>query len=449
MTRPGDRHDGATGPDKPVPFHSWYSVGILTVAYTLSYIDRQALYLMVGPIRRDLNISDTEFSLMGGLAFAIFYTLVGIPIAWYADRAHRARLIAVSIAFWSVATALCGMARNFGQLFLARVGVGVGEAALSPAAFSMISDLFPRDRLGKAIGIYSSGVFVGVGLSFIVGGVLIDFLEARGGLTVPLLGHLESWQAAFVIIGAPGLVIAAVMLTVREPARPPLASGAAGALRFGHTIAWFRENARTYLLHFFGFAMLAMVFYSMISWAPEYFIRIHDWSRTRIGTILGLAAALFGGAGIICGGLISDRLTRRGYADAPVRTAAASAGILLPLSVAAPLIGNANVSIALFCPLLFFASVPFGPAAVALQTATPPRMRAQISSFYLFFANLIGIGFGATATALITDYVFENDLALHYSMAAVGALGCTLSMVLLLACLGPFRTTLDRLENSA
>src|SRR5688572_2480653 len=129
---------------------------------------------MVGPIRRDLNISDTEFSLLGGLAFVVFYTLMGIPIAWFADRTHRARLIAVAIAFWSIATALCGLARNFAHLFMARVGVGVGEAALTPAAFSMISDMFPRSQLGKAIGIYSSGVFIGVGLSFIVGGVLID-----------------------------------------------------------------------------------------------------------------------------------------------------------------------------------------------------------------------------------------------------------------------------------
>ena len=430
-------------------FQSWYSVGVLTIAYTLSYIDRQALFLMVGPIRRDLDISDTQFSLMGGLAFAVFYTLMGIPIAWFADRTHRVRLIAVAIAFWSLATAMCGMARNFGQLFLARVGVGVGEAALSPAAFSMIADLFPKHRLGKAIGIYSSGVFVGVGMSFIVGGVLIDFLELRGGLHAPLLGHLTSWQAAFLIIGAPGLLVALLMLTVREPARKPGPFGANRHLRFAHTITYFRDNLGTFLLHFVGFAMLAIVFYSVISWGPEYFIRIHGISRSQIGTILGISAAVFGGAGIICGGLLSDYLSCRGYTDAPVRTAATSAAVLLPLSIAAPLAPDPYVSMILFCPLLFFASLPFGPAAVALQTATPPRMRAQISSFYLFFANLIGIGLGGTATALVTDFFYASDMSLHYSIATVSAVGSTLAIVLLLLCLGPFRETVAQLEPVA
>jgi MFS family permease len=444
---PGYRARASKGIDDG-SFQSWYSVGVLTIAYTLSYIDRQALFLMVGPIRRDLGISDTEFSLMGGLAFAVFYTLMGIPIAWFADRTHRARLIAVAIAFWSLATAMCGMARSFGQLFLARVGVGVGEAALSPAAFSMISDLFPKQRLGRAIGIYSSGVFVGVGLSFIVGGVLIDFLELRGGLHAPLLGHLTSWQAAFLIISAPGLLIAALMLTVGEPLRTPGPFHADRPLRFAHTITYFRENLATFLLHFLGFAMLAIVFYSVISWAPEYFIRIHGISRTQIGTILGISAAVFGGAGIICGGLLSDYLSSRGYTDAPILSAATSAAVLLPLSIAAPLVSDPHVSMMLFCPLLFFASLPFGPAAVALQTATPPRMRAQISSFYLFFANLIGIGMGGTATAMVTDFVYASDLSLHYSLATVGAVGSTLALILLLLCLGPFRETLLRLEQA-
>ncbi len=438
---------GALNVDQAVQRHNWYSVGILTLAYILSYIDRQALFLMVGPIRRDLNISDTEFSLLGGLAFVVFYTLMGIPIAWFADRVHRARLIAAAIAFWSIATATCGLARNFGHLFMARVGVGVGEAALTPAAFSMISDMFPKSRLGKAIGIYSSGVFIGVGLSFIVGGVLIDYLELRGGLAMPLLGHLSSWQAAFLIIGLPGVIVAGLMLTVREPSRPMSPLGLASQPKFAHTLLYFRQNLKTFLLHFLGFATLAMVFYSVISWGPEYFIRIHGMSRTQIGTFLGTAAAVFGGAGIICGGMMSDYLSQRGYPDAPVRTAAVSAALLLPLSIVAPLIPDPFWSMILFCPLLFFASVPFGPAAVALQTATPPHMRAQISSFYLFFANLIGLGIGSTATALITDFVYASDMSLHYSIATVGAVGCTLSITLLLACLKPFRATLSRLGS--
>ena len=190
---------------------AWYTVGVLTLAYLFSYIDRQILSLMVGPIKRDLGLTDTQFSLLHGLAFAIFYTLLGIPIARLADNRNRRTLIAIGVALWSLATAAGGLARNFGQLFAARVAVGVGEAALSPAAYSMLADRFPGDRLGKAICIYSSGVFIGIGLSFIIGGILVAGLEAAGGLMVPLLGTLTPWQATFLIVGRPGLLVAVLV----------------------------------------------------------------------------------------------------------------------------------------------------------------------------------------------------------------------------------------------
>ncbi|MGA1731008.1 MAG: MFS transporter, partial [Steroidobacteraceae bacterium] len=192
---------------------SYYAVGVLTVAYVLSFIDRTILALLVAPIRADLGISDTQLSLLHGLAFAIFYTTLGIPIALLADRLNRRNIIAAGIAVWSLATAVCGLTRSFAQLFLARVAVGVGEAALSPAAYSMIADLFPRERLGRALGIYNVGAFAGAGLAFLIGGAVIAAVAQAGAVHLPVLGEVRNWQLVFFIDGLPGLLLALWVLT--------------------------------------------------------------------------------------------------------------------------------------------------------------------------------------------------------------------------------------------
>lgn len=444
----------STGPATAEPREdtriAWYTVGVLTLAYLFSYIDRQILSLMVGPIKRDLGLTDTQFSLLHGLAFAIFYTLLGIPIARLADNHNRRKLIAAGVALWSLATAAGGLARNFGQLFIARVAVGVGEAALSPAAYSILADRFPGHRLGRAIGIYSSGVFIGIGLSFIIGGVLVAGLEAAGGIDVPLLGHLASWQATFLIVGLPGLLIALLILTIEEPERRHLAGGVATQrLVTSQILAWLGAHRRLYFMHFAGFAMMTLLFNAIMAWAPELFIRIHGMERGAIGIRLGVLAAVFGGAGIVCGGIYSDWLARRGDTAAPMRAGLTGCALLAPFAVAAPLAGDPSLALWLFAPLLFFVSFPFGPAASALQMITPARMRAQVSALYLFIVNLTGIGFGGTATALMTDYVFRDGMKLHLAMASIAALGGTLAVILLALSLRPFRVAYaDIMEQS-
>jgi len=445
---------GAAGPALPgsrpaVGASAWYVVGVLTVAYLFSYIDRQILSLMVGPIKRDLGLTDTQFSLLHGFAFALFYTLLGIPLARLADLRNRKLLVAAGVALWSIATALSGLARSFVQLFVARVAVGVGEAALSPAAYSMLADLFPRDRLGRAIGIYSSGVFVGIGLSFVIGGVLVAGFEATGGVTVPFLGHLHSWQATFLLIGTPGVLVALLVLTCREPTRAETAPGAASAPPPRAILGWMSDNRRLYAAHFTGFAMLTLLFNAIMAWAPEYFIRIHELERVTVGTRLGVIAAVFGGMGIVCGGVVTDWLSRRGDAAAPMRTGLIGACALTPVAVAAVLVPDPDLSLMLFCPLLFFVSFPFAPAATALQMVTPSRMRAQVSAVYLFVVNLAGIGFGGTATALVTDYVFRDPLSLHWSMAVISVAAGILSILLLSLSIRPFRACVEKAPGAA
>ncbi|MFQ5636261.1 MAG: MFS transporter, partial [Gammaproteobacteria bacterium] len=198
---------------------AWYAVSILVVAFIFSFIDRIIIALLVEPIKRDLGISDFGIGMLQGLAFAVFYALVGIPIGRWADRYSRRWIIGVGIFLWSVMTAGCGLAKNFWQLFLARVGVGVGEAALSPAAYSMISDYFPRHKLGRALGVYQAGAFVGAGLSFLVGGLVIRYVMGAEGLSLPLIGEVRPWQMVFFAVGFPGIAVALLMRTVGEPER--------------------------------------------------------------------------------------------------------------------------------------------------------------------------------------------------------------------------------------
>jgi MFS family permease len=208
-------------PDSGYPSagYAWYVVVVLTIAYTVSFIDRQIMALMVEPIRRDLEISDTQMSLLLGLAFAVFYTLLGIPIARLADRYSRRGIIAAGIAVWCFMTAACGLSRNYAQLFLARVGVGVGEAALSPSALSMMSDYFPKETRGRAVAFYTMGISMGVGLAMILGGQVIALVSQAPPVTLPVVGQLFAWQTVFVVVGLPGILVAALMLTVREPPR--------------------------------------------------------------------------------------------------------------------------------------------------------------------------------------------------------------------------------------
>ncbi|MHC8350073.1 MFS transporter [Pseudomonas sp. RT4P38] len=210
--------------------YEWYAVAVCMLAYIFSFIDRQILALMIEPIKHDMQLSDTQFSLLHGLAFFLFYAL---PIALLADKFSRPKIIAIAIAigiaFWSLATALCGVSKNFLQMFMARIGVGIGEAALSPATYSMLSDMFPREKLGRAVAIYSIGSFIGGGVAFLIGGYVIDLLKNLDSVAVPLLGEMRPWQVTFFLVGLPGvLVVLLIALTVRDPARKGLKLDAAG-----------------------------------------------------------------------------------------------------------------------------------------------------------------------------------------------------------------------------
>lgn len=418
-------------PPWPRAAYSWYVVGVLLLAYTLSFIDRMILTLLVAPIRAALDISDTQVSLLIGLAFALFYTLLGLPLAWIADRYNRRNLIVTGIAIWSVMTAGCGFAGSYATLFLARMGVGVGEATLSPAAFSMLSDYFPRNKLARAMAVYSIGVPLGAGIAMVLGAFVVQAVLAAPVVDVPFMGLVDAWRLIFVWVGAPGLLLCLLLFTVREPFRrgrqnSPLVP----AIKVPGLIAYLVAQRGVLGPLFVGMALIGVVMYGMMAWIPTFLARTYGMEVSDAGLWFGVIMALGGTIGLIVGGSLADRLFSKGVGDAHLRVMRLSVFLGGPFLLATPLMPNATlalVMLAIAFPLLTM----HGVGSVALQLVTPNEYRARATALYFFVVNLIGLGFGPMLFALLTDYLFQDDGALRYSMVTIIAIFMPLAAITL------------------
>ncbi len=410
---------------------AWYAVGVLFIAVIFSFVDRIILSLLVDPIKADLGLTDTDFAWLLGVAFALFFALFGLPIGRWADRYSRRAIIGIGIFLWSVMTIACGLAGGFWELFLARVGVAVGEAALAPAAFSMISDLFPREKLGRALGVYQAGAFIGAGAALLVGGVVIGLIKSQGAQVWPLVGAVEPWQIVFFAVGLPGLVVALLMATVPEPVRRGVAATGKATLTLAEVLRFGTERWRVYGLHFLGFALLAVPITTTLTWAPVYFGRVLRFSPPEIGLTLGLIVVLLSPAGVYTGGWIADALQKRGYKDAMHRVGMTAAALLFPLCLFATTGDDRGVAVALFCPLAFCASLSLACAPAALQVVTPGPMRAQVSAAWMLCLNIITAIVGPTAVGLIAGQVFGDQMAVGKSVALVNCVSVPLAAVAL------------------
>ena len=435
--------DASPATHKNSMVYPWLVVAILMIAYVFSFVDRQILNLLVGPIRRDLGISDTQMSLLMGFSFAIFYTILGIPLGRLADSRNRRGLIAAGVVVWSLMTALCGFAKSYWQLFMCRVGVGVGEATLSPAAYSMIADYFPPGRRATAISVYSMGIFLGSGLAFLIGGLVIKFAVAQGAVTLPLIGDVRPWQTVFFVLGGSGLLFSLAFLLVREPPRHD--SHVSAGVPFGTVLAHLWKNRRTVLCHNIGFAMIAFCSYGTSAWVPSFFIRTFKWNAGEVGITYGLIVMVFGCAGILFGGWLTDHWLKQGKTDAALRVGIIAAAVAM-LGGVYLLADSGTLAAALMVPAVFALGMPFGAAPAAIQEIVPNQMRGQTSAVYLFIVNLIGLGVGPTAVALVTDKVFANDLDLKWSMLIVGTIANLAAIGFLAAGLKPYRETLNRMR---
>lgn len=421
----------STRSSSPSIGYAWYVVFVLMVCYTLSFIDRQILALLVGPIRRELQISDTQIGLLQGLAFAIFYTACGLPLGRVADRHNRRNLLTVGLLLWSAMTALCAGARSFPTLFLARMGVGVGEAALSPAAFSMISDYFPKERLAAALSVYSMGVFIGSGLALMVGGLVVQAVSTLPPMDVPLIGVIAPWRFTFLAVGLPGILVAALLLTVREPIRKNLAAGGA-RLTMAEVIAEVRQRWQSVLGVSVGMGGQAMCTYAFIAWGPAFFQRVHGWSAGQTGQTLGLMILVTGCTGMYLGGSLSDRWLKQGVREAPLKVgvyAAVGTALFFGLAFLSPG-ASAGWTVAMLWGGLFCLAFPIGSAYASLQLIVPNQVRGQVTALLLVIFNLIGLTLGPLLPALMNDRVFEDPMRVGTSIG-ITVVGGSVFMILL------------------
>lgn len=444
--------DRAVVVNKKSSVYAWYVVLLCMLAYIFSFIDRQILALMIEPIKADLNLSDTQFSLLHGLAFSLFYAFMGLPLAYLADRFSRPKIIAAGIIFWSIATALCGLSKNFFQLFFSRMGVGVGEAALSPAAYSMFSDMFSKDKLGRAVAVYSIGSFVGGGIAFLVGGYVIGLLKDLSLIEIPVFGAVKAWQMAFILVGLPGIFIGLLfVLTVRDPKRKGQSVNANGEVEkvtIRAAFTFLKKHRKTFTCHYLGFTFYAMALYCLISWSPAFFMRKFGMTPTEAGYMLGTVLLVANTLGVFCAGWLNDWLIQKGRKDAPMITGVIGIfGLVLPL-VAFTQVSEYWLAVTLLAPAMFFASFPMPISTTAMQMLAPNQLRAQISAIFLLISNLVAVGIGTTLVALVTDKIFENPLMVGTSLSIVGGIACILSFILLKKGCKAFADSMQR-EHSA
>ncbi|MBO6636052.1 MFS transporter [Parvibaculum sp.] len=447
----------AAGAEKPYPnqVYAWYVVGILVLAYTFSFIDRQILSLLVGPMKRDLGISDTQMSLLQGFAFAVFYCLAGLPIGRMVDSRNRVNIISIGVFVWSVMTALCGTAHAYWQLFLYRMGVGVGEAALSPAAYSMIADYFPPKRLGFALGVYGMGVYIGAGLALIIGAAVIGLVSGGGDIVVPIFGEVYAWQLTFFIVGLPGILIALWVWTVKEPERRGYmrkeiaedGTETAVEVPVSEVFAYMRVNWRTIAPLNVCYALSAMMAYGVAAWIPTFFVRTYDWTYPQAGWWYGWIIVVFGTTGVVAGGWMGDVLTNRGIRNGRMMVCAFTGLAALPFTVLYPLMDSPWMALLLICFSTFFATFTTGAGPSALQELMPNQMRGLASAALIFVVSIVGLGLGPTSIALATDYIFGDEMMLRYSLVYVPAVILVLAVTAGFLGLKPYIGSLDYLKR--
>jgi MFS family permease len=443
----------ASLPDAPYPpaARAWYATAILAFMFWMSVLDRFIISLLVGPLRRDMGITDTQFALLNGTAFIVTFALLGLIAGALADRYSRRTIIFVGVAIWSLATAACGVTQNFGQLFLARIGVGAGEACLNPCATSMIADFFPRQRLTLATAMYAIGGTAGAGMAFLVGGAIIALVTQHDFFAIPLIGDIRSWQAVFIIIGVPGLLLSLLIFTIAEPVRRGTSNflpvGLSWRSTYGALLKFMGARRRFFICHYLGFTFASAVIVGCVGWYPAHMARTFHMSTGRIGLTLGLTIIGFGVIGKILCGRSVDAIYRRGFRDAQLRW---YAGCLLA-AVPAGVIGTTSGNPAIFLAgigLMVMLLQPLPACAYAsMNLITPNELRGAGVALFNLGPGLIGSISGPVLIATIGEHFFKGPSGIGFGMAVVIAICCPLGALSLALGWGAMRAAVREAET--
>jgi MFS family permease len=417
---------------------SAYAVLIFFLCFVFSYIDRQIVSILVQPLKAALHLSDMQIGLLQGLAFTVCYATAGVFVARLVDRSNRVRLIAVCVAIWAISTAMCATAHSFGELLVWRAGTAIAEAGLSPAALSIFSDLFVPRKVARATSVFMLGPYIGGGVALLGGGALLDW-TARSGATQAIAGYaLEPWQLAFVVVGLPGLVLAAlVAATIREPSRRGNAVREGGSSddvpSMGAVLREITVTHRFCVPYFLGYTALILLFYAYSAWFPTLLIRQFGLAPGEVGRMAGPAYMLGGIAGVISAGLLVRRATDASALEKALRIAMFAALALIPAALAAPLSSALTGALIAYGLCAFTASIVMALAPVPVQVALPNRMRGRAIAILVFLTNTVAGGLGPLAVGAIADRLALGARGLAIGLATVGATAAVASAVLYFA----------------
>jgi MFS family permease len=413
---------------------AWAATAILTAIFALAYVDRQVLAILAEPIKLDLGLSDSEIGLIIGFAFFVSYSLAAIPLGQLVDRMSRRRVIGCGVAAWSVLTAASGMAGSFWQLLGARALVGVGEASIVPAGASLIGDYFPPHRRMRASTVFMFGGTCGAALAYMLGGVLLKAFEPLDGVPLPLIGARKPWQLVFLTLGALGVLFVLLSLFIREPRRAsrgeePAAGGAGGMKEIA---GYLFGEARGLLAIIASLGCMLLMAFGLIAWLPALFARRFGWPPDKTGAVVGAIALFTAILGMVLSNVITERFAKRDPADAIPRTALWFCGLSAIPMIGSTLLPKGEwVAIALFPALTCM--MGFAPLAQgAIQVSVPSRMRGRVNGVYVLVTSLFSAALGPSVVPLFTDFVFRDEMKLHYSLAATGVVGIPLAFGLVL-----------------
>ena len=414
----------------PRPFYAWYVVGMLVLAFTFAVLDRSIISLLVDPIKADLHITDAQVGLLQGLAFAICYTSFGLVLGFMTDRLNRRYVLSAGIAFWSLATVLCGFADSFATLFAARIAVGLGEAAIMPASASLIADYFPVEKRGRAYGIFLFGGSLGVGFGNLMGGIATEVSDGIRGLAPTWLGDLHMWQTTFIAVGVPGLFVAlAFVLTVREPDRREKVDHSGG---YSLAPLWrhMRKNLKAYVTFMGGAVLNVTAINANTAWLATIFIRVHGWTPAQVGANLFLMS-LVGMTSSISVGFALAALTKRGRRDAPVFTTLAQSCSQLVFGPMICLAPTPYMALGFYVVMLLTTNWTTSSAMTGLSQITPNELRGQMVAFYTLLTGLISLTIGTYSVGFLSDHVYEGAKAIGPSLGTVLALSGVTAIITL------------------
>ncbi len=433
----------------PSQRRGWYVTVVLMIGFTFSFIDRQVLNLLVDPIRADLSITDTEISFLQGLAFVVTYVSMSVPIGRMVDRFNRVAIMVGGVLIWSVATVGCGLSRTYIQLMVARLGVGAGEAALSPAAWSVLADYFRPERLARPISVYLMGPYLGAGIAMIAGAEVLDWTEQVDQLTLPLLGEVSPWQFTFIAVGLPGLLVAALIGTVREPVRRGTSGAVPVVPPWSEVVAQLLAHKRIYIALHLGVPFLVVMLYGLQAWTPTVMVRVYDWDLAQAGRAYGVIALLAGSGGVLTGPFVARFLERHGQLGGPILVPMAGATLAAVCLVALPFQPSATVALACVAGASFGVTLPLALITSAMQFVTPNEMRGVVNGLYVVTNNVLGLALGPTLVAASTDFIFSDPKAVAKSLGLVSLVVGPIAVGLLSVGLAPYVNRIRSMQASA